>query len=299
MNTSASLDWNLLRSFLAILDHQTLVKAAQVLGLSQPTLGRHILDLEQQLGVVLFERTGRRLLPTAQALQLSELVRQMDDSASNLVRMAKSKSVDLKGRVRITASQPVACILLPAVLARMKQALPEIDIDLISSNSISNLLRREADIALRMVRPDQGSLIAKRIAKVQIVTCASQFYLTTHGTPKETVDLLKHQLIGSETNNEVEKSAKALGFDAKSFNYSLRSDDYLAQWAAVQAGLGIGFTADYVAATNPNVHTILPQLVLPALPIWLTVHREIRSSGPIRAVYDFLANEVPLELKKT
>lgn len=299
MNTSTSLDWNLLRSFLAILDHHTLIKAAQTLGLSQPTLGRHILELEQQLGIVLFERTGRRLLPTAQALQLSELVRQMEEKASSLYRIAKSKSIDLKGRVRITASQPVACILLPSVLARMKKTLPDIDIDLVSSNSISNLLRREADIALRMVRPDQGSLIAKRIAQVQIVACASHTYLKAHGSPLELADLLNHRLIGSESNNEIEKHAKSLGFDSKRYNYSLRSDDYIAQWAAIQAGLGIGFAADYVAASNPKVQIVLPALNLPSLPIWLTVHREIRSSRPIRAVYDFLASEVPLELQET
>jgi len=299
MNTSTSFDWNLLRSFLAVLDHHTLVKAAQALDLSQPTLGRHISELEQQLGTVLFERTGRRLLPTAQALQLSETVRQMEGSAASIYRIIKSKSTDLNGRVRITASQPVACILLPPVLARMKQALPDIDIDLVSSNSISNLLRREADIALRMVRPDQSSLITKRIAEVQIVTCAHQGYLKAHGRPSSVPELRQHQLIGSENNSDMERHAKSLGHDSRTFNYSLRTDDYIAQWAAIQAGLGIGFTADYVAAGNAKVQTLLPDLNLPSLPIWLTVHREIRNSGPIRAVFDFLAKEVPAELKKS
>jgi DNA-binding transcriptional LysR family regulator len=283
----------LLPSFLAVLDHLTLVNAAKFLGLSQPTLGRHLIELEAQLGVVLFERTGRGLLPTPQAMQLSTYAREIESQASTLYRLAKSRKFELKGRVRISASQPVACVLLPPVLARMQDALPEIDIDLVSSNNISNLLRREADIALRMVRPNQDSLITKKIAQVQIVACAQTSYIKRNGQPSKALDLLNHRMIGSETNSEIETHAKSLGFGPQKFNYSFRSDDYMAQWAAIQSGLGVGFTANYVAASDPRVTCLLPDLRLPVLPIWLTVHREIRDRGPIRAVYDFLAKEVP------
>ena len=283
----------LLPSFLAVLDHLTLVKAAKFLGLSQPTLGRHLLELEGQLGVVLFERTGRGLMPTPQAIQLSTYAREIESQASALYRLAKSRKFELKGRVRISASQAVACVLLPSVLARMQDALPEIDIDLVSTNNISNLLRREADIALRMVKPNQDSLITKKIAEVRVVACAHASYIKRNGQPSNVLDLLNHRMIGSETNTEIDKHAKSLGFDPQKFNYSFRSDDYIAQWAAIQSGLGIGFTADYVAASDPKVTCLLPDLRLPVLPVWLTVHREIRGSGPIRAVYDFLAKEVP------
>jgi DNA-binding transcriptional LysR family regulator len=295
MNKS-NIDWYLLPSFLALLDHQTLVNAAKHLGLSQPTLGRHLLELEQQLGMVLFERTGRGLVPTPQAQQLALYVREMDNQASALFRLAHSKKKALKGRVRITASQTVACILLPAILGRMQTALPEIDVDLVSSNSVSNLLRREADIALRMVRPNQDTLITKKIAQVQIVACVHVSYIQRHGQPLSMADLVNHRMIGSDTYGEIETQAKALGFDPQKLNYSFRSDDYMAQWAAVKAGLGVGFTADYVAAIEPEVQLLLPKMKLPVLPIWLTVHREINNSGPIRAVYDFLAKEVPKEL---
>lgn len=286
----------LLPSFLAILDHLTLVKAAKFLGLSQPTLGRHLIELEKQLGVVLFERTGRGLLPTPQAIKLSAYAREIENQASNLYRLAKSRKTEVKGRVRISASQTAACVLLPPILAQMQKALPEIDVDLVSSNSLSNLLRREADIALRMVRPNQDSLIAKKIAQVQVVSCTHSNYIRENGLPSNILDLLNHRMIGSETNLEIEKHSKSLGFDSLNFNYSFRSDDYLAQWAAIRAGLGIGFTADYVAASDPEVKCLLPELRLPLLPVWLTVHREIRESGPIRAVYDFLAKEVPKTL---
>ena len=297
MNRS-SFDWHLLPSFIALLDHLTLVKAAKQLGLSQPTLGRHLLELEEQLGVVLFERTGRGLVPTPQAQQLAVHVREMDSQAASIYRLAKSKKQDLKGRVRITASQTVACLLLPAILEKMQDAFPDIDIDLVSSNSVSNLLLREADIALRMVRPNQISLITKKIALIQIVACAHSSYLKKHGNPLAMADLLNHRMIGSDTYAEIETQAKSLGFDPLKLNFSFRSDDYIAQWSAIKAGLGIGFTADYVAAKDPEVQLLLPKLKLPILPMWLTVHREIKNNGLIRAVYDFLAKEVPNELNE-
>lgn len=182
MNTP-TFAWHLLPSFLALMEHQTLVKAAKHQGLSQPTLGRHLLELEQQLGVVLFERTGRGLIPTPQAHQIAVFVREMDTQASSLFRLVKSKKQDLKGRVRISASQTVACILLPPILKRMQTLYPDIHVDVVSSNNVSNLLRREADIALRMVRPNQDSLITKKIAQVQVVACAHARYVKKMDNP--------------------------------------------------------------------------------------------------------------------
>jgi DNA-binding transcriptional LysR family regulator len=294
--TTPTFAWHLLPSFLALMEHQTLVKAAKHQGLSQPTLGRHLLELEQQLGVVLFERTGRGLIPTPQVHQIAVFVREMDTQASSLFRLVKSKKQDLKGRVRISASQTVACILLPPILKRMQTLYPDIHVDVVSSNNVSNLLRREADIALRMVRPNQDSLITKKIAQVQVVACAHARYVKKNGQPLSIEDLPDHRLIGSDTNLDIENHAKSLGFDARKLQIGFRSDDHMAQWAAIKAGLGIGFTADYVAATEQDIQVVLPQLKLPVLPIWLTVHREIKNNGLIRSVYDFLAKEVPSEL---
>lgn len=295
MNKS-DLDWRLLPSFLALVDHTTLVKAASSLGLSQPTLGRHLVELEEQLGIALFERTGRNLVVTPQARQIAEFVREMDNQAESIYRLTKSKNQNLKGRVRISASQPVACMLLPIILKRMAVSLPEVEVDLISSNSVSNLLKREADIALRMVRPNQDSLIAKKITQIQIVACAHSSYLAEYGNPLAMEDLLNHKLIGLDTSAEIETHAKSLGFDPKTFKYSFRSDDYIAQWFAIKAGIGIGFSADYVVAQDSQVKQVLTSLKLPALPVWLTVHREINNNLLIRAVYDFLTKEVPIEI---
>lgn len=286
-------DWGLVRSFLAALDQGSLLGAARVLDASQPTIGRHIAELEAQLGVVLFERTGRGLLPTASALRLAESARAMEAGAHQLARSVSGAETAISGSVRITASEPVACVLLPPVLARMRQALPEVQVELVASNEVTNLLRREADIALRMVRPDQASLVAKRIGSVKLGAFGHRDYLRRKGTPRQPPELLQHELIGGDRNEEILQGFAAMGYPVERGHFAFRTDDLMAYWAAVRAGLGIGFVATYMARTDADVMPVLPMLPLPELPIWLTVHREIRTSRRIRAVYDFLAAEVP------
>lgn len=286
-------DWALVRSFLAAVDHGSQMGAARATGTSQPTLGRHITELESQLGLVLFERTARGLVPTERALQLAQAARTMESGASTMRRLAQGAETTVNGIVRLSASQPVACVLLPPVLARMREALPGVQVNLVVSNAVSNLLRREADIALRMVRPDQASLVARRIGRVTVSACAHQDYLRRRPRPTRAEHLADHDLIGSDQAGDMERGASALGMPADQVRFSLRSDDLNAQWAAVRAGLGIGFIADYVIRSDTEVVKLLPGLKLPTFPIWLTVHREIRTSARIRAVYDFLAEQVP------
>ena len=158
-------NWSLVRSFLAALDRGSLLGAARALGTSQPTVGRHIAELESQLGVVLFERTGRGLLPSETALRLAESARAMENGALQLAHKVSAAQSRITGTVRLSASQTAACHLLPPILTRMRQQLPDIEVELVVSNAGSNLLRREADTALRKGQPAQSTLIAKRIGK--------------------------------------------------------------------------------------------------------------------------------------
>jgi len=290
-------DWSLIQSFLAALDQGSLLGAAKALNASQPTIGRHIAELESQLGVVLFERTGRGLLPSATALRLAESARAMEAGADQLARSVSGAEAGVSGTVRITASQPVACVLLPPVLARMRQALPAVQVELVASNEVTNLLRREADIALRMVQPTQASLVAKRIGKVTLGTYAHRDYLRRQGTPRQPVDLLQHELIGNDRHEDILRGFAAMGYPVAREQFAFRTDDLMAYWEAVRSGLGIGFVGHYMARTDPDVVGILPMLQPPDLPIWLTVHREIRTNQRIRAVYDFLAVAVPEALQ--
>ncbi len=288
-----SFDWTLIRSFLAALEHGSLSGAAKALRSSQPTLGRHVAELESQLGTTLFERTGRGLLPTAMALRLAESARAMETSALQLSRLASGEQSKIAGAVRISASQPVACVLLPPLLAQMRLALPEITVELVVSNEVSNLLKREADIALRMVQPDQASVIAKRVGQVTISAYAHRDYLRRRGIPKLPADLLAHDVISGDKDDALERGAAAMGLHLHKERIVLRTDDLIAYAAAVRAAIGVGFVSDYIGRIDHSLVRLLPMLQIPPLPLWLVVHREIRSNLRIKAVYDFLGSHLP------
>jgi DNA-binding transcriptional LysR family regulator len=288
----AGFDWALMPSFLAVLDAGSLLGAARRLQQSQPTLGRHIALLESQLGTALFERTGRGLTPTAMARQIAEHARGMQDAADALQRSMSRSNQVLNGTVRLTASQTVAAYLLPSILTEMRRELPEIQIEVVASNDVKNLLRREADIALRMVRPDQESLIARKVASIGLGTYAHTSYLKLRGTPAAPRDLLSHDLIGYDLDNTIVQGFRALGESVTREQFALRSDDHIVHWQAVRAGYGVGFISHNVAATDKRVKRVLPQLRIPDLPVWLTTHREIHGNPRIRRVYDFLAERI-------
>jgi DNA-binding transcriptional LysR family regulator len=288
-----SFNWDLVRSFLAALDHGSLLGAARALRSSQPTIGRHIAELEKQLGTVLFERTGRGLNATVAARKLADTARAMETAALQLARQVSGAQVDVQGTVRISASQPVACALLPPVLARLRKNLPQVQVEVVSTNQVSNLLRREADIAVRMLRPEQASLVAKKIGAVGVGVYASRAYLKLHGTPHTPADLLLHGLIGDDALDIIQRGFQQAGYSVPREAFVLRSDDLIVQWQAVRAGVGIGFLADYVARNDAELVRVVPSIQIPPLPMWLAVHREIRTSPRIRKVYDALASALP------
>jgi len=286
-------DWALVKSFVAVLDAGSLMGAARRLQAQQPTLSRHIAELELQLGAPLFERTGRGVTPTATGLAIAEAARQMEEGASALARsLAKSRDATT-GTVRITTSQVAATWLLPPLLARLQQAEPGIAVELVASNQLTNLLRREADIAVRMVRPEQGSLVARKLAEVEIVAAAHQSYLDRAGTPRRAQDLLAHRLIGYDRDETIVRGFAGMGLSMQRERFALRTDDQVAYGRLVATGAGIGFVARYNIRHWPGVVALLPQLGIPALPCWLVVHREIRGNRLVRRVYDFLAEAIP------
>ena len=297
--SSAPFDWTLVRSFLAVLDAGSLMGAARQLGAQQPTLSRHVAELEAQLGTPLFERTGRGVLPTAAALAIADAARQMHAGADTLARTLTRQREATTGTVRLTTSAVAASYLLPPVLARLQQAEPGIAIELVASNAISNLLRREADIAVRMVRPTQGSLVARKLADIPIVACAHADYLQREGTPRTPEDLQHHRLIGYDRDDTIERGFAGMGLPLPREQFVLRTDDQLAYGRLVAAGAGIGFVAAYNLRHWPGVQPVLPMLKIPPLPCWLAVHREIRGSALVRRVYDALVRAIPAELEQT
>ena len=288
-----SFDWALVRSFLAVLEQGSLLGAARQLQSSQPTIGRHVAELEKQLGLVLFDRTGRGLIPTEAALRLADSARAMQSGADQLARSVAGADRSTSGTVRISASQPMACFVLPQLLAQMRLVLPEVQVELVASNSVSNLLRREADIAVRMVQPEQATVIARRVGKVLLRACAHQDYLRRRGVPRQPSDLLAHELIGGDRDDATLRGFAARGLPVERKDFAFRSDDLIVVWQAVRAGLGIGFVSEHQLRLDPAVHVVLPKVRIEPLPVWLAVHKEIRTSQRIRAVYDFLSDALP------
>ena len=291
-NPPTAFDWTLVRSFLAVLDAGSLSGAARQLGGSQPTIGRHVAQLEQQLGATLFERGGRGLVPTAAALSIADQARSMDDSAQAIARKLTGLGSDMQGSVRVSASQIVAVHLLPGLLGALRQQLPGVTVDIVASNRMSNLLRREADIAIRMARPQQASLLARRIGRVDIGVYASAEYLRSHPAPRTVQELRHHALIGFDQDEQIIRGLHAVGVPATRESFQVRSDDHLVHWQCLVAGLGVGFAATWLAEREPGLRRLLPDLPIPPLPVWLAVHREIRSNARVRAVFDFLASAV-------
>ena len=291
-------NWALVKSFLAVLDAGSLMGAARKLQAQQPTLSRHVAELEAQLGTPLFERTGRGVTPTAAALAIADAARQMEAGADTLSRVLAVQREATTGTVRITTSQVAATYLLPAALAALQADEPGIAIELVASNQISNLLRREADIAVRMVRPAQASLVARKLADLPITACAHESYLKRAGTPRLPQDLLQHRLIGYDRDELLLRGFAALGFPVTRQSFALRTDDQVVYGRMVAAGAGIGFVAAYNIRHWPGVVPVLPMLQIPPLPCWLAVHREIRGSRLVRRVYDYLAEAIPRELAR-
>ncbi|WP_294001393.1 LysR family transcriptional regulator [Sphaerotilus sp.] len=292
-NAPTAFDWTLVRSFLAVLDAGSLMGAARQLGAQQPTLSRHIAELEAQLKTPLFERTGRGVVPTAAALAIAEAAREMADGAQSLSRALARNREATVGTVRVTTSQVAAAWLLPPVLAALQVAEPGVQVELVVSNDVANLLRREADIAVRMVRPVQSSLVARKLADLPIVACAHRDYLARAGTPQAPVELLQHRLIGYDRDDTVLRGFQQSGLQVTPAHFALRTDDQIANGQLIAAGAGIGFAALYALRHWPGVVPVLPQLVIPAMPCWLAVHREVHGSGLVRRVWDFLAEAIP------
>ena len=291
MNWQAvSFDWNQIRAFLATAEEGSLSAAARALGSTQPTVGRQIAALEDDLGVTLFERAGRSLIMTGAAQDLLEHVQAMGDAASRVSMVAAGQSEDIAGRVVITANDLMAAGYLPAVLAQLRQEAPGIIVDVVASNRIENLTRRDADIAIRHVQPEQPDLIAKRLPDAGAGYFAATSYLERHGRPSTLTDLEQHSFIGSRNYGEMQSFLAGQGITVSQDQFVANSDSAFVGWEMMRAGLGILVGPIEFAPDLKGIEQLLPDQPSIAFPVWLATHRELRTSRRIRIVFDFLAD---------
>lgn len=294
MNTSHSAtnsalpDWNLLRAFLAVVDAGSLTAASRLLHTSQPTLSRQIAELESLLGITLFERAARGLRLTATGMSLVAPARSMESAAQAISLSALGQTQQLEGCVRLTASEMTSAFILPPILQRLRQNYPQIQIELLASDNVENLLERQADIAIRHIRPQQGALVAKRLGEVNVGAFAHRSYLARIGGSVDWQHPERYDWIGLDASDRLLRAFQEAGVPVTREFFAFRCDNPVVCWQAALAGLGISFAPYCIATLWPEMQPVLPMEMIPAMPMWLTTHRELRHSARIRVVYDAL-----------
>ena len=281
--------WDLYRSFLEVLRTGSLSAAARSLGLTQPTVGRHIVELQASLsGKVLFTRSPTGLIATPAAVELRPHAEAMAAAASAFVRAASGVS-QTSGTVRITASEVIGAEVLPAMLARFQWAHRDIAIELALNNKNEDLLRRDADIAIRMVRPAQQALTAKRIGKVMIGFHAHRRYVESRGMPQSAHDLKHHTLIGFDKPTPLVQNLQVFGKPVTRDLFQFRTDSDLAQLAAIRAGVGIGGCQYGIARRDPDLLPVLTREFSLSLELWVVAHEDQKKTPRVRLLFDHLA----------
>lgn len=284
------IDWNHLRAFLATAEQGSLSAAARALGLTQPTLSRQIAALETTLDLMLFERHGRALRLTDSGRELLLHARDMGGAATRLSLSASGQRAGLSGVVRITASDVTSAYKLPKIVQNIRQRAPQITVEIVASNDIENLMQRDADIAVRHVRPEQPNLVARLLKEQSGHFYASTGYLDTRGRPKGIKELAQHDWIALGPVPRMHAYMTGMGIPITAEHFRSVSGNGVAAWEMCKAGLGISPMDDEVAALSHNLERILPTRLRVDFPVWLVTHREIHTSPRIRLVFDMIAD---------
>lgn len=285
-------DWNRARAFLVTAEEGSLSAAARALGVAQPTLGRQVDALEQELGTLLFDRVGKRLVLTESGMNLLEHVRAMGEAANRVSLAASGRSQSLEGSVCITAGEMFAAHLLPPIVANLRTAEPGIDIEIVATNAVRDLRRREADIAVRHVRPTEPDLIAKKICDMEGYLYAASAYLDGLGRPSTPAELEHADFIGFDRGDALAERLQSLGLSLSRKNLRLVSQSHFVQWELVKHALGIGVMAAVIGDAEPGVERALPQLEPIMFPVWVVSHRELYTSRCVRVVFDRLVSDL-------
>lgn len=289
-------EWQLYRTLLAAMQEGSLSATARSLGLSQPTVGRHIDALEAALGVRLFTRSPSGLLPTETALAIRPYAERMHATAEALRRAATANKGVARGTVRITVAEMMGVEVLPPILTTIRRTYPAITLELVLSDRIENILNHEADIAVRMLDPTQDALVARKIGQIEIGAYAHPEYLKRHPAPRSIEDLSGHHLIGFDHESAYIRRMLSDGPALRRSMFALRTDSNVAQLAAIRAGFGLGFCQLGLARREPRLRRVLPELTM-TLDTWLVMHEDMRHNAACRAVFDALAEGLAAYIK--
>ncbi len=278
-----------IRTFASVAELGSLSAAARALGLTQPTVGRHIGLLEEALHLTLFTRGRDGMALTEAGLRLVDSAAEMMRATQDFQRRAAGMDADMRGTVRITANEIFGVLILPGTLRGFAKAHPEIEIEIEVTNAASNLLRRDADVALRMFRPTQNDLVARRVTSLPLGIFAHESYLAEHPPLTVAEDLKTHRLIGFDRDSGIIDAMAKIGVSLDRSDFALRSDNILTHIAGIRSGLGIGPTHVGLAQQWPGVVQVLPDLPVPPLDLWIACHADVRYNRRVRLLVDHLA----------
>ncbi|MFY0682236.1 MAG: LysR family transcriptional regulator [Thalassovita sp.] len=282
-------DWTLVRSFLAVAESGSLSGAARVLHVSQPTLGRQIRQMETTLGVSLFVRQPRGFDLTEAGQSILPAAKRMQGAMNEIALTVAGQDTQTTGSVRITTSEIVAHHIMPGVIAKIRATHPGIAIDLVASDSSENLLFREADIAVRMYRPQQLEIVTRKLGNMHLAVCAAKSYLELRGRPRSAQDLLEHDLIGYDQSEQILRGMRDLGWPATRDWFATRCDNQNAYWELVKSGCGIGFGQQRLIQLTPEIEELDVGVEIPPLEVWLAAPQTLRQTPRISAVWDLIA----------
>ncbi|WP_106203720.1 LysR family transcriptional regulator [Aliiruegeria haliotis] len=290
--TSVTFDGNRARAFLVTAEEGSLSAAARALGMSQPTLGRQVSALEEELGLALFERDGRGLSLTPAGMDLLDHVRQMGQAATRLSLSASGQSRQIEGPICLTASDIYAAYRLPRIVTRLRRLHPGIQVEIVASNAVSDLRRREADIAIRNTRPEDPALIARKVADDTARFYATPAYLETLPHPITPETLRQAAFVGFDHGPRYMEQLAGVGLDLCPENFPLITGDHVVQWQLVREGAAIGVVPTSLGDSDPAVTRVLPDMEPITFPVWLVAHRDLATSLRVRTVFDLLAEEL-------
>lgn len=289
---SVTFDWNRARAFLVTAEEGSLSAAARALGMTQPTLGRQVTALEEELGLVLFERVGRGLVLTQAGTQLMGHVRAMGEAAVGVSLAASGQAQAASGHVAVTASEIYSSWLMPQIARRLRKVAPGITLEVVASNEIRDLKRREADIAIRNARPEEPDLIGKMVGDDEGTFYATPDYLSRLGPIAEAQDLARADFVGFKDNSDFLEALQRRGIPVTPAHFPVLASSHAVHWEMARAGIGLGTVPCGLGDAAPDMRRVLPDVRF-RFPVWLVAHRELRTSPRVRIVWELLAEMLP------
>ncbi|MGE3594144.1 MAG: LysR family transcriptional regulator [Dehalococcoidia bacterium] len=285
-------NWNDLKFFIAMARADGPSAAARALHVDHNTVRRRVAALESALQARLFDRRGDEYTMTDEGERLLRLAESMESIVATVHDNVADADMAVSGTVRIGVPDGLGTLFIPSRLAKLRQAHPHLNIELIVTSRGFNLSKRDADVAIMIDRPTDGRISVKRLCKVTLRLHASKTYLAQKPPIRAIPDLLAHDYVTGVDGFDFGPALnEVLQVASPSFVPRITCTSSVAQLKAAAAGCGLCFFANFMVADEPSLVSVLPDQVSVSREIWLAVHADLRALTRIKAVTRFLTDE--------